>query len=151
MRRKTVVLLALLAIGACASTKLLLDKGPGSGRLEVRVEGIEHTDGSMRFALFATPDGFPSDPAKADRVETLDVTGEAMNWTVDAVPTGVWAVSVLHDEDGNAQMGTNWMGAPSEGWGVSNDARGSFGPPSFEDASFELRESGTSIVIQLTY
>ena len=151
MRRKTVALLALLAIGACAGTKLLLDKGPGSGQLEVRVEGIEHSDGSMRFALFATPEGFPSDPATAERVETLPVSSPTMTWTLEGVPTGVWAVSVLHDENGNAEMETNWMGAPAEGWGVSNDARGRFGPPSFEDASFEIGEPGTTIVIKLTY
>ena len=151
MRRKTVALIGLLVIGACASTQLLLDKGPGTGRLVVRVDGIEHTDGSMRFALFGTPEGFPADPDLAERVETLDIAGPSVTWTLEDVPTGIWAVSVLHDENGDAEMGTNWMGAPSEGWGVSNDARGSFSAPSFEDASFELEASGTSIVIKLSY
>jgi uncharacterized protein (DUF2141 family) len=151
MKRKTLALIGLLVIGACASTKLLLDKGPGSGRLEVRVEGIEHEEGAMRFALFATPEGFPSDAATAERVETLPVRGTSLTWSVDEVPTGLWAVAVLHDEDGDGEMATDWLGRPSEGWGVSNDARGSMGPPSFEDASFEIRDPETAIVIQLSY
>lgn len=151
MKRKTLALIGLLVIGACASTKLLLDKGPQSGDLEVRVEGIEHMEGSMRFALFGSPEGFPSDHGLAERIETMAITDSVMVWSVSEVPTGLWAVAVLHDEDGNGEMGTGWMGRPSEGWGASNDARGSFGPPSFEDASFEMPASGTSIVIQLTY
>jgi uncharacterized protein (DUF2141 family) len=151
MTRKTVTLVGLLVVAACASAQLLLDKGPDAGRLEVRVEGIEHEDGSMRFALFATPDGFPSDPASAEVVETLDVSDSVMTWTLEDVATGLWAVAVLHDEDADAEMATDWLGRPSEGWGVSNDARGSFGPPSFEDASFEVVAAGTSIVIHLDY
>jgi uncharacterized protein (DUF2141 family) len=58
---------------------------------------------------------------------------------------------VLHDEDNDGKMATKWMGQPAEGWGVSNDARGRFGPPSFEDAAFEVVAGGTRIVIQLEY
>ena len=47
----------------------------------------------------------------------------------------------LHDEDGNGGMGTDWMGRPREGWGASNDARGRFGPPSFEDACSRWRRA----------
>jgi uncharacterized protein (DUF2141 family) len=151
VKRKTAMLIGLLVIGACASTTLILQKGPHSGTLEVHVEGLEHQDGNLRFALFAGPEGFPSDPALAERVETLPITSSTVTWTVEEVPTGMWAVSVLHDEDGNGEMATGWMGQPSEGWGTSNDARGRFGPPSFEDAAFEMVAPGTRIVIHLTY
>jgi uncharacterized protein (DUF2141 family) len=48
-------------------------------------------------------------------------------------------------------MASDWMGRPTEGWGVTNDARGSFGPPSFEDAAIEVGKDGARVVIQLSY
>ena len=151
MRRSTAAILSVLVMAACAGAKLLLDKGPGTGPLVVKVEGVEHTDGQMRFALFGAPEGFPSDPATAEKVETLQIEGSTVIWNAGEVPTGMWAVSVLHDEDGDGTMATDWMGRPDEGWGVTNDARGSFGPPSFEDAAIEVGKDGARVVIQLSY
>ena len=151
MKRSTAAILSVLVMAACAGTKLLLDKGPGTAPLVVRVEGVEHTEGQMRFALFGTPEGFPSDPVTAEKVETLTIEGSTVVWDAGDVPTGTWAVSVLHDENGDGAMATDWMGRPAEGWGVTNDARGSFGPPSFEDAAIEIGKDGARVVIQLSY
>lgn len=151
MKRSTAAILSVLVMAACAGTQLLLDKGPDTASLEVRVEGIDHTDGQLRFALFGGPDGFPSDHALADKVDIVTIAGSSVSWNAGEIPTGMWAVAVLHDEDGDGEMATGWMGRPSEGWGVSNDARGSFGPPSFEDAAFKVDGGGAKIVVQLTY
>ena len=38
---------------------------------------------------------------------------------------------------------------PTEGWGVSNNAKGNFGPPKFEDRLFTIEENkAISITIQ---
>jgi uncharacterized protein (DUF2141 family) len=54
------------------------------------------------------------------------------------VPSGPFAVSVFHDEDLDRKLDTGLFGAPSEDYGFSRDARGTFGPPRFEDARLEL-------------
>lgn len=130
MRRRSATIIGLLVIAACASTSLLLDKGPGTATLRVQIVDIDSTDGQIGVALFGSPEGFPSDHALAERSEILPVSGSSMEWVLEDVPTGSWAVAVLHDADADGEMATNWMGRPTEGWGVSNDARGSFGPPS---------------------
>ena len=38
----------------------------------------------------------------------------------------------------NEKLDTNFFGIPKEQFGFSNNAKGRFGPPSFESASFEL-------------
>jgi len=43
-----------------------------------------------------------------------------------------YAVRYFHDENSNDKLDTNWMGLPSEGYGFSNNAYGSFGPQGFE-------------------
>ena len=40
------------------------------------------------------------------------------------------------------------VGMPKEPWGMSNNARGNFGPPKFEDARFELK-GDTSLVVKV--
>lgn len=55
----------------------------------------------------------------------------------------------MHDENGNGKLDSNWLGIPSEPVGASNDARGQFGPPSFEDAAFELGPGDVTVTIRL--
>jgi uncharacterized protein (DUF2141 family) len=42
------------------------------------------------------------------------------------------------DSNKNEKLDTNFFGIPKEQFGFSNNAKGRFGPPSFESASFEL-------------
>jgi uncharacterized protein (DUF2141 family) len=41
------------------------------------------------------------------------------------------------------------LGIPKEPYAFSRDARGRFGPPSFEDAAFELRDEKAVTTIKL--
>jgi uncharacterized protein (DUF2141 family) len=119
----------------------------------VQVEGIEPTrgPGPLRVALYGAPEGFPRDPGTAARTDTVAVAGTEAVHTFAEVAEGVWAVSVLHDADADGEMATDWLGRPKEGWGVSNDATGTFGPPSFEDAAVEARGDTTTVRIHLRY
>ncbi len=49
---------------------------------------------------------------------------------------GKYAISAYHDENDNGKLDTNFVGIPSEDYVASNDARGTMGPPNFEDAVF---------------
>ena len=44
----------------------------------------------------------------------------------------------FHDENSDEVLETNWMGIPKEGFGFSNNAKGTFGPPSFKKWIFNL-------------
>jgi uncharacterized protein (DUF2141 family) len=52
------------------------------------------------------------------------------------VPKGVYGISAYHDENSNKKLDTNFVGMPTEDYCASRNARGTFGPPSFEDAKF---------------
>lgn len=151
MKRPVLAIAVLLAVGSCAGTTLLLDKGPKTATLHVEIQGIRGDSGQLGCALFGTPEGFPAEPASAARTRTLPVSDAGVEWTISDLPTGYWAISVMHDADGDGRMATDWMGRPTEGWGVSNDARGSFGPPSFDDAAVEVGPGESRIVIHLSY
>jgi uncharacterized protein (DUF2141 family) len=67
------------------------------------------------------------------------------------IPTGIFAVSIFHDENGNKNFDVDAIGIPTEGFGVSRDARGFRGPPKFEDAAFEVKPGNGKISITLSY
>ena len=53
---------------------------------------------------------------------------------------GKYAFKYFHDENNNDKLDCNWMKVPKEGYGFSNNARGTFGPPSFEQWIFEIND-----------
>lgn len=119
--------------------------------LKIVIEGIEHSGGVIKLALFNTPEGFPGKMKKVYRRLESPIAGETVEFTIEMVPAGRYAVSVFHDENGNDSMETDVFGRPSEGYGFSNNAKGRFGPPSFEDASFLTSDDPIVIRIKLNY
>jgi uncharacterized protein (DUF2141 family) len=54
-------------------------------------------------------------------------------------------------ENANSKLDTNFIGMPKEGVGTSNNPRTRFGPPSFENAVFELDSGNRVIEISMKY
>jgi len=54
------------------------------------------------------------------------------------VPPGQYAVRLFHDVNGNGQFDTNPFGIPTEPFAFSNNARGRFGPATWEEAVFTV-------------
>ncbi len=67
------------------------------------------------------------------------------------IEPGTYALGVVHDENMNGKMDTNWLGVPEEGYGFSSGAKVSMSAPSFEDASFSYDGKELHLTIGLTY
>ena len=70
-------------------------------------------------------------------------------FTFENIPFGEYAVKVIHDENIDNNLDTNWLGIPKEAFGFSNNARARFGPPDFKDAMFKINKSEITITINL--
>ena len=57
----------------------------------------------------------------------------------------------MHDEDGDGQFDTGFLGIPNEGYGFSSDARGTMGPPSFDSAAFDYDGETQLVPITIRY
>lgn len=64
---------------------------------------------------------------------------------IDSLKTGQYAFRYIHDENHNKEMDTNWLGIPREGYGFSNNATGTFGPPKFSKTLFEVKSDTTML------
>lgn len=64
---------------------------------------------------------------------------------------GKYSFKYFHDENRNKELDTNWVGIPNEGFGFSNNAKGTFGPPDFEKTIFEIKGNLTKKCIPKYY
>jgi uncharacterized protein (DUF2141 family) len=52
------------------------------------------------------------------------------------IPPGTYALAIIHGENSTGKLDTNWLGIPTEGYGFSNDVKGSLGAAANDGASF---------------
>ncbi len=121
------------------------------GALIVEIHSLRNDAGNVRLTLFRSADGFPSDISKAFRKATGKAEGKKCTIVFDDLPPGDYAIALLHDENNNNKMDTNVFGLPKEGYGASNDAKITFGPPKYEDARFAVTDEAKTIRIKMRY
>jgi uncharacterized protein (DUF2141 family) len=126
------LLYALLLLAAPAAVQ-----PPATADLEVVVHGIENTKGRISVSLFSTAEGFPK--GRPFRGQTPAAVRGSLTVRFTALPPGTYAVAVYHDEDDNGAMTRSIFGPPTEPYGFSKNARGTFGPPKFSQAAITLR------------
>ena len=114
-------------------------------KLVVNLSGMKNSNGKVNFALYNSSSAF-NDPNQAYREIFVGAIIDNMTLTLDSLPAGEYAFGIFHDENENNEIDKNWMGIPSEGFAFSNNAMGSFGPPSYSQAKFTVPEK--SIVTQ---
>ncbi len=93
--------------------------------------------GDVYVALYNTEESFLKTPAKSRIVK---ITNRKAVVIFKNIPQGVYAVSAFHDENENKKMDTKIFGIPKESIGISNNAKGFFGPPKFKDAKFTVNK-----------
>lgn len=131
-----IAVLVLLAAGPAAAQDLTL-------RLSSRVEG-----GTFAVAVYRDAGSFRRGEG-AIMTRTVPRTGPVVSLTFRGLAPGRYAVAAFHDTDGNGDL-TLWpIGLPREAYGFSNDARGRFGPPPFDEAAFDLPAAGAAEAFSL--
>jgi len=117
----------------------------------VTVNGFKTDKGKCLLYLYNSKKGFPTDADKTVKILTGDIFNGKSTILLKDIADGEYAITVIHDENGNGELDTNFIGMPKEGVGVSNNAKGSFGPPSYEDAKFQLSKKSLTLSITIKY
>lgn len=114
------------------------------GTLTVEIVGLDSDDGTVQIAL---NDETNYEGEGNVRAASLPIDDGTAHWTVPDVSPGTYVVRLYHDANGNGELDTNMFGVPQEAFGFSNDARGRFGPPDFDEAAFTLPSDALSITV----
>jgi uncharacterized protein (DUF2141 family) len=120
--------------------------------IHVEILSIRNSVGAVACALFESPHGFPTEFLRfASNLMMVKVRSAQATCNFEEIAPGTYALAVIHDENRDGELATNWMGVPKEGYGFSNDAKGTLGAPSFEAASFPYNGQSLDMTITLQY
>lgn len=141
------------AMLGAAALALLAPAFASAADLTVRIEGVRSADGDIRVALHRRADGVDFPDSAGILKAAMRPAGKAGDLVFAGLAPGVYAVAAFHDEDRDGDLNTNLLGMPTEGYGFSNEARGTFGPPGFDAAAFTIRagEERPAVTVKLGY
>ncbi|MFM7039714.1 MAG: DUF2141 domain-containing protein [Planctomycetaceae bacterium] len=103
----------------------------------VQVSGLKTRPAAVMVAVFLTDEGFP-DVTSASITAEQDAKEELAEIPMQLPLSGMAAVAVFQDLDGNGVLTKNVVGLPTEPYGFSKNARATFGPPPFDAAAVDL-------------
>jgi uncharacterized protein (DUF2141 family) len=127
------IVLTILGIAIAAAT--VFASNNDGNKVTVVVKNVESTNGIVSVTLFNSSANWLEEGI--EQSATIENTGSVII-TFENVADGTYAVSVIHDENENGDLDSGVFGIPTEPYGFSNDARGKFGPASFDDSKFEI-------------
>jgi uncharacterized protein (DUF2141 family) len=123
---------------------------PPPTTVDVHIEGMRSQKGLIRACLTHDTRFFPhceKDPS-SHKLNVPAPQGALLHFT-DVAPGG-YAITVLHDENGNAKVDF-FLGIPKEGVGFSNNPRLIAGPPKFEAVRLMVNGAPVKTSIRLKY
>ena len=112
----------------------------------VNISNFKSNTGKVHVALFNSESTFLDEGFKG---VVADIKDNTCTVTFKNIPKGTYAISLFHDENSNGKMDSNFLGIPKEDYGCSNNAKGFMGPPKWEDAKFEVKQSTIQQTIKL--
>jgi uncharacterized protein (DUF2141 family) len=121
--------------------------------LTIKTEKLKNSEGTMVFALYNKDGSIPDQKFKKYfRKKNATIVHKKAEITFNNLPKGIYAVTILHDENNNGKIDTKFMlPLPDEGVGFSNyDDFGVGNRPNFKNANFNL-EKDTIIEVKVIY
>lgn len=105
----------------------------------VELAGLADATGSVFIVVYNSSSAWLGKETVLERevviADALD--GELVRTDLE-LPPGDYAISIFYDRNGNGKLDTNFIGIPKEPIALSNNAKGRYGPPKYEDAVFSL-------------
>jgi uncharacterized protein (DUF2141 family) len=143
---------AWFAVVMFATLPVLAFAQPPCPGIHVKILNIRNSTGTIACALYESPDGFPNEFLHfATNIMIIKIRKSQARCDFEDIRPGTYAMAVIHDENMNGKLDTNWMGIPTEGYGFSNDATALLGAPSFSAASFLYDGRNIDLTMSLNY
>lgn len=125
----------------------LLPLSAAASELRLEVTELRTTEGAVLIKVCDSADCWDADgnPAAAVR---LSPEGTTLQHVFTGLAPGDYSVLVMHDENGNGRLDTNFIGIPKEGYGFSNNPS-VMRKATFDEARFALPADGASVHLRL--
>lgn len=130
--RLTIMALSLCGFGVAADSAT-----KAAATLTVYVEGVNARGGNIGVMIFNSAKGWPENNDAAYRAVVVPAHPGTIVVRV-TLPRGEYAIAVGHDGNVNKKVDKNWLGKPTEQWGMSNNPHARMKTPEFSKAEFAL-------------
>ncbi|MGM0678608.1 MAG: DUF2141 domain-containing protein [Pseudomonadota bacterium] len=118
----------------------------------MEIPNIKNSTGNIACGIFKSPDGFPDKFLGSARAIIIKkIQAKKAQCDFSDISPGTYAIAVIHDENMDGELDTNWFGFPTEGYGFSNTTIDEFGAPAFSAASFQYDGKNIDLTIRLDY
>jgi uncharacterized protein (DUF2141 family) len=125
-----------LFIGICAE----------AAALKITVENVRVGRGDLHLALFNSYESWDREDPILDP-EFPPTQGRTEIFL--ELPPGHYSFFIYNDENGNGKLDKTWIGFPNEPYAFSRNYKLGMHKPSFEEFSFTVPPSGTTMTVRL--
>lgn len=112
----------------------------------IHVTGLKNQSSTLFVAVFDSAKGFPK-PEHSRETTTVPVTTDSVDFSLSLPDDATTGIAIFQDLNGDGKLTKNSFGLPTEPYGFSNNARSTFGPPSFSQSAFQVSEKTSSMEI----
>lgn len=150
MNRFFYIILAFLFVPAAICAAQGLDNQP-TGQIKLIVTGFKNDDGVLKVALADSPEGYRARKGELPaplRTAAVEIREQKAECVFADIPYGEYAAKMFHDENGNGDLDTNFLGIPSESYGFSNNAR-ALGLPAYERVKFSVASDEVTLNVEI--
>ncbi len=150
--RKEIRWVAFLAVLIFLNISAIAAAQSSCPGIHVKIPNIKNNTGNIACGIFESPEGFPKKfLGSATVVIIKKILDTKAQCNFSDIPPGTYGIAVIHDENMNGKLDTNWIGLPTEGYGFSNTTIDEFGAPAFSAAKFRYDGQNLNLSIKLAY
>jgi len=144
------VLRSLGAVILAVAFPVLPSLSQSTSTVLLEVSSFKNTRGTLNCRLFTKASDFPD--GKGILTVRTPIAGANTTCTFPNVEPGTYAVAVVHDENSNGKLDKNFVGVPSEGYGVSNNKTYALSAPKWDESVFTIAPSESkTLQVKLRY
>ena len=105
--------------------------------LELTVTNFEENKGQLIISIFNDPESFPTEGKELKTVVVDKIISNKATVNIE-LPTGDYAIALLHDRNLDGVCNFNFIGIPTEAYGFSQNVRPIITIPNFEETMFHV-------------
>ena len=121
----------------------------GDNEIRIVVEGVKKSAGLITADLYPNrQEGFLRGKGRLKQVK-FAAKAPLTRFCITAPENGDFAVTIYHDRNANGDFDKTGLGMPAEPWGLSNNPKVRFGPPTVDKTIFPVAENGANVKIKL--
>lgn len=144
-----ILLACTVSAHALSASETAPEQAEGAlAKVHVTVENLLTHQGEIHLMISNDEKHF-LEPEHANFLTVATVDFVARHPIIAEVPPGSYAITVLHDLNGNHELDKTFFGMPTEPFGFSRNPKLFFGPPSYQSCVVELNPGDTALQIRL--